>query len=383
MGMKFSKLTRPGMRHLKPGKKITEQCITFQRLPNGDGRFSVNVMVDAHRIHRIIGKESEGVTRTQAENFIEQKKTEARESRLNLPNGRKLLLNFQVAAKQYIEKLKEEGGKDINAKERRLNQHLIPFLKNKPLAKIRTFDIERFKKVRLEDEAKHGTINRELAVISHVFRKAVEWRWIDYKPAIINRLKEDSGRIVYLTTEQIEKLRESAMKDQNSDIYKFITIGLETAMRKMEILSIRLKHIDICKRIIYIPNSKTGAREQPITNRLAEFLGECVDKAGPRQEWLFPSSKSRTGHVVNIEKPFRRAVKAAGLNPEDVVRHTLRHTAITHLVQAGVDLPTVKRISGHKTLGAQGRNRTTDTRIFSPLLYRLSYLTEEYIRVPS
>ena len=27
--------------------------------------------------------------------------------------------------------------------------------------------------------------------------------------------------------------------------------------------------------------------------------------------------------------------------------------------------------------GAQGRNRTTDTRIFSPLLYRLSYLGNE------
>ena len=27
--------------------------------------------------------------------------------------------------------------------------------------------------------------------------------------------------------------------------------------------------------------------------------------------------------------------------------------------------------------GAQGRNRTTDTRIFSPLLYRLSYLGVE------
>ena len=43
-------------------------------------------------------------------------------------------------------------------------------------------------------------------------------------------------------------------------------------------------------------------------------------------------------------------VTAAGLEPDEVVRHTLRHTAITHLVQAGVDLPTVKRISGHKTL---------------------------------
>ncbi|MBA2654441.1 MAG: tyrosine-type recombinase/integrase [Gammaproteobacteria bacterium] len=51
-----------------------------------------------------------------------------------------------------------------------------------------------------------------------------------------------------------------------------------------------------------------------------------------------------------MEKAFRRVVAAAGLDPKQVVRHTLRHTAITHLVQAGVDLPTVKRISGHKTL---------------------------------
>lgn len=55
-------------------------------------------------------------------------------------------------------------------------------------------------------------------------------------------------------------------------------------------------------------------------------------------------------HIVNIEKQFRRVVAAAGLNPKEVVRHTLRHTAIIHLVQAGVDLPTVQRISGHKTL---------------------------------
>ena len=41
---------------------------------------------------------------------------------------------------------------------------------------------------------------------------------------------------------------------------------------------------------------------------------------------------------------------AAGLDPKQIVRHTLRHTAITHLVHSGVDLPTVKRISGHKTL---------------------------------
>ncbi len=33
-----------------------------------------------------------------------------------------------------------------------------------------------------------------------------------------------------------------------------------------------------------------------------------------------------------------------------VTPHVLRHTAITNLVKAGVDLPTIQRISGHKTL---------------------------------
>ena len=102
--------------------------------------------------------------------------------------------------------------------------------------------------------------------------------------------------------------------------------------------------------MIYVPKAKGGAREQPITQHLGQFLKGYVEAADPGQEWLFSAPKSRTGHAVAIEKPFRRVVQAAGLDPKEVVRHTLRHTAISHLVQAGVDLPTVQRISGHKTL---------------------------------
>lgn len=58
---------------------------------------------------------------------------------------------------------------------------------------------------------------------------------------------------------------------------------------------------------------------------------------------------------MDVRKTFRRIVAAAGLDPDQILRHTLRHTAITHLVQAGVDLPTVARISGHKTLAMVGR----------------------------
>ena len=104
------------------------------------------------------------------------------------------------------------------------------------------------------------------------------------------------------------------------------------------------------RRVIYIPKAKSGPREQPITQQLAEFLAESIAASKSGQDWLFPSPGARDGHTVDIRQPFRRVVEAAGLDPDQVVRHTLRHTAITHLVQAGVDLPTVKRISGHKTL---------------------------------
>jgi hypothetical protein len=41
-------------------------------------------------------------------------------------------------------------------------------------------------------------------------------------------------------------------------------------------------------------------------------------------------------------------------------------------------LDTLRPCNQHFDLnGGQGRNRTTDTRIFSPLLYQLSYLAAE------
>jgi len=349
MALKFKNLDRLTIRKLQPGQRLAEHGITFERLPNGDGRYTVNIMVDGQRVHRVIGKGSDGVTRHQAEDFIEKTRTDARQGRLNLPKGRKMVLGFEKAAAGYLVKLEQEGGKNIEKKSQHLRDHLAPFFGDNPLSKVSTFDVDRYKRARVEAGAALGTVNRELATLSHLFTKAVEWKWIDHKPAIIKRLKEDKGRITYLVADQAAHLLEAAKHDQCWQVYPFIVIALETAMRRMEILSIRLEHIDLGKQVIYIPQAKAGAREQPITEHLAGFLKGYVDAAEPGQVWLFPAS-SASGHAVSIEKAFRRVVAAAGLDPKAVVRHTLRHTAITQLVQAGVDLPTVQRISGHKTL---------------------------------
>ncbi|OEU77539.1 MAG: integrase [Desulfuromonadales bacterium C00003107] len=367
MAKTFSKLNRSCMRKLKPGEEIREHGITFVRLVCGDGRFTVSIMVDGQRIHRMIGRESDGTTRTQAVEFIAKVRRDAREDRLALPKRRKVALSFKAAGEKYIEKLAEEGGKDIKAKRRRLHQHLIPFFGNTPLSKISTFDIERYKQKRSRTKAipggekrkpkdasklklvGKGTINRELAVLSHLFTKAEEWGWVSSRPAKIKRFPEPPGRAIYLTAEQARTVTDCARRDQNYQTYPFFVIGLETAMRKMEILSIRREHVDLQRLEIYIPDAKGGVREQPITKHLAEFLMGYMETL-PLTPWLFPSERSKSGHAVDIRKAFRRVVSAAGLNPDEVVRHTLRHTAITHLIQAGVDLPTVKRISGHKTL---------------------------------
>jgi integrase len=350
MAKAFLKLTRPAMRKLAGGAKIMEHGITFERLTSGDGVFTVNVMVDGQRIHRVIGRESEGVTRRQAEMFIEKVRREAREGRLNLPQGRKLALAFREAASRYLQRFAEEGGKDLIVKRRRLTLHLIPFFRETPLATISSFDVERYKKSRVESGAKTGTVNRELAVLSHLFTKGIEWGWLEKRPANIKRYAEERGRIAYLTVDQIARLVDAAKQDQNPQIYPFIVIGLETSMRRTEILSIRREHVDVQRRTIYIPSAKAGAREQPITAHLATFLAGYLDALPEGTPRLFPSLAARSGHTVDIREPFRRVVVAADLNPREVVPHTLRHTAITHLVQAGVDLPTVKRISGHKTL---------------------------------
>lgn len=262
---------------------------------------------------------------------------------------------FPDAARQYIAKLKECGGKGIERKKRQLDLHLKPFFGQKGLPKITSFDVERYKKHRIEKGASHATCNRELAVLSHLFSMGVEWGWLTHRPAKINRFREDNGRIIYLTLDQCAAVLDAARRDISPHIYLYSLIALSTSMRMSEILSIRRENVDVERLRIFIPQAKAGSREQPITADLAVELSRHMANLPAGTEWLFPSIASRSGRLATIRKAHRRVVKAAGLNPDVVVRHTFRHTAVTHLVQAGVDLPTVQKISGHKTLAMVAR----------------------------
>ena len=213
MSLRFSRLDRSAIRRLHAGQKITEHGITAERVADGDTRYSVNVMVDGQRIHRVIGRESEGVTRTQAEEFIQRARSEAREGRLSLPSRRKTYPTFTEAADKYLKSLEGTDGKNLVAKRRQLRLYLKPFFASQRLDAISTFTVDRYKRHRIDAGASKGTVNLELATLSHLLNKAVEWQWLKARPCKVKLLEKSVGRIVALTEDQERALLGAAATD--------------------------------------------------------------------------------------------------------------------------------------------------------------------------
>jgi integrase len=345
----FERLTRAAFRTLPVGGRIAEHGIYYKKLPNGDGRFGIQLRIDGQKVNRVLGKESEGVTRGDAEALIERLKTESREHRLKLPKGRKLEMSFKEAAQKYLEKLRVTGGNDLVTKEEHLRLHLIPAFGTKALSQITAFDLERYTHNRHKDGAAAGSINRGLTVLSHLINKAVEWGWIDKPPFKIKKLPDTAKKEVYLTPDECDRVLKAA-KTSNRELYLFFKLGITSGMRMNEIFSIEIENIDLSRRCIYLPKTKTIPRHQRISAEMVSYLEYYLKQyCSANQQWLFPSSEAKCGHRTTITKSFNTALKMAGIK-KAVNRHSLRHTAISLLIQSGADLRTVMEISGHKSL---------------------------------
>lgn len=352
MALKFTKMTRPAIRALGPGKTIREHGIEVTRLANGDVNYRVNIMVDGQRIHRVIGAESQGVTREQAERAIETFRTRAREDRLQLPVGRKVALGFEEAADRYIALLRDGTGRSVDRKKQHLDARLKPHFRAIRLKAVAPSLIETFVQRRRSEGAAPSTINRELATLSHMMRCSARWGWIkkDEVPAF-PRLQESAGRRIVLTPTQARTLLEAARADQDADIWLFVMICTHTAMRHGEARRLRWEYLDLDRRRFFIPKAKAGEREQPITAELAATLKDEMARRKETEGYIFKGGPgSKTGYRHTFRKAFSRSAIRAGLDPESITPHVLRHTAITRLVKARVDLPTVQKVSGHKTL---------------------------------
>lgn len=223
---------------------------------------------------------------------------------------------------------------------------------DRPVDSIKPQEIERFlnrmtRTVKKEVlPLKPATLNRYRALLSLVFRVAIENGKAHTNPArIVRRRKENNGVVRYLSTEEEQKLRE-AILEQYPHHMPELDLALNTGMRQGEQYGLTWDRVDFDQRLITIPLSKHG------DPRYIELNDAAID-ALRRAEELANGSP----HVFlncfgeKLSKPrewFEPAIKKAGI--QKFTWHCLRHTFASRLVMAGVDLRTVQELMGHKTI---------------------------------
>ena len=206
-----------------------------------------------------------------------------------------------------------------------------------PLGKLTPGLFATFRDDRLKG-VQSQTVRHDLNLIGRAITVArMEWEApIESNPvALVAKPSPAKARQRRVAEAELEMLERAAVQlDPLSAIVRF---AIETAMRKGEILRSRWDHIDLQRRLLFIPLTKNGhARTIPLTYRALDIL-----TALPRDtENVFPVS------TAWLRFAWDKTIKVAELS--DLHFHDLRHEAISRFFERGLSVPEVALISGHR-----------------------------------
>ena len=222
--------------------------------------------------------------------------------------------------------------------QRRLHRLLRDPIAQVPLGKLTSTTLARFRDRRIKDGLRAAQY--DLILIRHALKIArLEWG-IPLPSNPVDDIRIPNGiriRERRLIEGEYDKLQEAAFRCKNPFIWPAVQFALETAVRRSELLSLRWADTDLDRKIATLPDTKNGTkREVPLTNTAREI----IQKLPMRFDRLFETTD------YSIRHGWDRLVKRAGI--EDLRFHDLRHEAVSRLFEAGLSVPEVALISGHK-----------------------------------
>lgn len=145
--------------------------------------------------------------------------------------------------------------------------------------------------------------------------------------------------------------------DATTSLYyrTLFTTAYAAGLRGGEVCHLRVEDIDSAAGVLHVRHTKGGRpRRVMLGDRLLTALRSYWKGVRPPGPWIFPSRVGRreewpdrpvTRHQASAL--FRKARRAAGI-ARPVTLHGLRHAFATHLLEAGVDLHTIRVLLGHR-----------------------------------
>jgi integrase/recombinase XerD len=119
-----------------------------------------------------------------------------------------------------------------------------------------------------------------------------------------------------------------------------------SGLRATELVSLPRNAVQPDKPFLILRGKGERERLVPISDRARAAVAEHVATVPRDALWLFPSGKKHLSRV-RLYQLVRELAAEAGIPPERISPHVLRHAFATHLLEGGADLRAVQMLLGH------------------------------------
>lgn len=211
-------------------------------------------------------------------------------------------------------------------------------------------------------------INKAVQLLTSLLEEAVQEGKLPANPARKLRLppvRRQPDRLITLDEEAV--LLDALPTAQDR---RMVEVLLDTGLRYGELAGLHAHRVDMLRRELHVvetltqhgtvkpyPKSRRSRRTVPLSDRALEALAGQM----PAEGLLFRSLRRSPGKTTHgpVSQPNWRQrawLPAASLLDSPVpTPHDCRHTALSRLVAAGVDVKTVQEFAGHESLSTTMR----------------------------
>src|SRR5262249_38829995 len=211
------------------------------------------------------------------------------------------------------------------------------------LSAIRKVDLQNYLTER-SSQASPYSVRKELAMLTHLFRLAVEWEIIPVSPAQgLKAPKLPAGGGRYLQPTELRALLEGC----RDGLRQIVALAVATGMRRGEIMGLRYLDVDLANRRILLPQTKNGESRVVYLNEMAVMVLRSMPEGAPGDlivsDWTPGQVTVAFGRLIRV------------LKIENFRFHDLRHTAASWMRMSGQDIHTVGLLLGHKDVRTAAR----------------------------